>query len=281
MWQLQIIESLLKEIHKNKHIKLIVKQAEAVYARLLSKVKIKDEFGMDPVLIDMVRPMFEFLYNEWWRVEVSGISNIPPKGPAIIVANHSGVLPYDAVMLNMGVFNKHRRKRNVRFLVADFVDNFPVVSQFIQRAGGVKASRENAEKLLKKGELVCIFPEGTKGVGKLYEDRYKLQTFGKRGGVIRLAAKTGAPIIPCSIIGAEEIHPIIWKSEELGEKLGLPFFPVTPTFPLLGLLGLIPFPSKWKIVFGKPIKYKKSEKRFVKLSSELRTHLQAMIDEAM
>ena len=132
---------------------------------------------------------------------MKGIENIPSKGGAIIASNHSGMLPYDAVMINMAVYNSHRSRRNMRFLVAYFVDNFPFLSLFIQRAGGVKASPENAAKLLKKKELVCIFPEGTKGIGKLYNDKYKLGEFGK-GGVIKLAMQSGTPAIPCAVVGA-------------------------------------------------------------------------------
>ncbi len=256
----------------------MVEQGLAVYARLRSKVQTTDEFGMDPVLVSMLRPLFEFLYNDWWRVKCFGVKNIPVKGPAIIVANHSGMLPYDAVMLNMAVYSSHPRHRNVRFLVADFVDNFPIVSQLISRAGGVKASPENAEKLLKNGETICVFPEGISGIGKLYSERYKLQDFG-RGGVIKLAQKTGVPIIPCAIIGAEEIHPIVYKFEHLGQKIGLPYFPVTPTFPLLGILGLIPIPSKWKINFGNPIRYKKSKSSVIKLRDDLKAKLQRLVDE--
>lgn len=211
---------------------------------------------------------------------MKGIENVPIKGPGIIVANHSGMLPYDAVMLNMAIYNNHLKKRNLRFLVADFVDNFPLLSLFIQRTGGVKASPLNAERLLSKSELVCIFPEGVNGVGKLYKDRYKIQEFG-HGGVIRLAKKTGVPIIPCAVIGAEEIHPIIYKFDEFGKKLGLPYFPVTPTFPLFGLVGLIPLPSRWVIRFGQPIHLKRSRRSEKEQNSALKSEIQRMIDEEL
>ncbi len=266
----------------NRKVAHWVAQAMAVYQRATATaVKIRDEFGMDPVLVDMLRPVFEFLYGEWWRVNVKDVKNIPAKGPAIIVANHSGMLPYDAVMINMAVYNEHTKQRNARFLVADFVDHFPMLSKFIRRAGGVKASPENGAKLLKKNELICVFPEGVKGVGKLYSEKYKLKEFG-RGGVVKLAMQTGAPIIPCSVIGAEDIHPVLWKFDELGKKLGLPYFPVTPTFPLLGVFGLIPFPSKWTIRFGKPIRYKKTQAKAVpELTEELRDTVQKMVNEEL
>lgn len=272
-------DKLISSLHAGK-LDSLIQNAEAIYKRLISVINTKDEFGMDPVLVKMLRPVFTFLYDNWWRVEVKGIKNIPPKGKAMIVANHSGMLPYDAVMTNMAVFREHPKKRNVRFLVADFVDNFPLLSLFVQRAGGVKASPENAARLLKKGELVCAFPEGTRGIGKLYTEKYKLGQFGK-GGVVKLAKETGAPVVPCAIVGAEDTYPIIWKFEEFGKKIGLPFFPVTPTFPLLGLLGLVPLPSKWTIEFGKPVNYKSKKGSIPQLVSELRSEIQMMIDREL
>ncbi|PIR17570.1 MAG: hypothetical protein COV46_03635 [Deltaproteobacteria bacterium CG11_big_fil_rev_8_21_14_0_20_49_13] len=272
-----LMQDLLVILMKTKPVSDLVARCTAIYQRLNDVIKTDDEFGMDPELLDMVRPVFEFLYEDWFRVEVKDVKNIPLRGPAFVVSNHSGMLPYDAVMLNMAVYNRHPKRRNIRFLVADFVDNFPVISHFIQRAGGVKASPENAAKLLRKGEVVCAFPEGTRGIGKLYSERYKLQDFGK-GGVVKLARKTGVPVIPCAIVGAEDIHPILWKFEDLGKKIGLPFFPVTPTFPLFGLVGLIPFPSKWVIKFGKPIYYKRSKKSVETLTRELKGEVQKLID---
>lgn len=275
-----IIQQALSAVLSNGHVVSLIAQGRAVYQRLTSVIHTDDEFGMDPELLKMVRPMFEFLYKDWWKVEVEGIKNIPLRGPAMIVANHSGMLPYDAVMINMASFKRHAKHRNVRFLVADFVDNFPVLSLFIRRAGGVKASPENARALLKKGELVCVFPEGTAGIGKTYNEKYKLQSFGK-GGVIKLAKEAGVSVIPCAVVGAEETHPILWKFEEFGKKLGLPFFPVTPTFPLFGLVGLLPLPSRWKIIFGRPVNYKSSKRPIPQLNSELRSTIQAMVDEEL
>ncbi|MBI2342404.1 MAG: acyltransferase family protein [Deltaproteobacteria bacterium] len=274
---MQLMQSMLEAALKNPSVSGLVGQIKSIYARLTSIIETDDEFGMDPVFVNMLRPVFKFLYNDWWRVTADGIKNIPQKGPAIIVANHGGMLPFDAVMLNMAVYNNHKSKRNVRFLVADFVDNFPILSLFIQRAGGVKASHENASRLLSKGEVICVFPEGTHGIGKLYDERYRLKEFG-RGGVIKLAKSSNAPVIPTAIVGAEDIYPVIWKFEEFGKKIGLPFFPVTPTFPLFGLFGLIPYPSKWTIKFGPQIKYAGARKPVDKLTTELKAEIQKMID---
>lgn len=211
-----------------------------------------DEFGLDPAFAEKVKPFFDFLYHDYWRVNVKGIHHIPRMGRGLIVANHSGTVPYDGAMIRLSVLNDHPSRRDVRFLVEDFVYHFPFLGTFMYRTGGVRACPENAERLLSKDHLVAVFPEGVKGIGKEFKNRYRLQRFG-RGGFIKLALRTEAPIIPTAVVGAEEIHPIIYKSTALAKPLGIPYIPITPTLPLLGPLGLIPLPSKWTIVFGEPI----------------------------
>lgn len=211
-----------------------------------------DEFGRDVGAIDTVRPVFDFLYDTYWRVEARGVAHVPEAGRALIVANHSGSLPYDAAMIHMAMYRNHPTHRMARFLLDDLVNYLPFVGTFINRMGGIRACRENAERLLAQEELVITFPEGVKGLGKLYRDRYQLARFG-RGGVAQVALAANAPIIPCAVIGAEEIHPILWKARPLATLLGLPYIPFTPTFPWLGPLGLLPLPSRWVILFGQPI----------------------------
>ena len=213
-----------------------------------------DEFGCDPAFRDAVRPFFQFLYHEYFRVDAKGAEGVPEKGPALIVSNHSGGLPYDGPMISLAIYNNNRARRDVRFLVDDFVPELPVIGTFIQRMGGIRACHENAMRLLAAGQLLGVFPEGLNGVSKPFEQRYQLQHFG-RGGFIRLAMRTGVPIVPVAVVGAEEIHPIIWTSERLGKPFGMPYFAFTPTFPWLGPLGVIPMPVKWKITFGKPIDF--------------------------
>ena len=211
-----------------------------------------DEFGQDASFETFLDPLFEFLYTKYWRVEATGLENIPDKGRALLVANHSGVLPYDGMMIKLAVKKNHPGHRIVRPLVEDFIYHFPFVGAFTSRVGAVRACQENAERLLTKEELVAVFPEGIKGNLKFYRQRYQLQRFG-RGGFIRLCMHTRSPIIPVAVVGAEEIHPIIAKADWLGKAVGLPTVPITPTFPGLGPLGLLPLPSKWHIHFGKPI----------------------------
>jgi 1-acyl-sn-glycerol-3-phosphate acyltransferase len=142
--------------------------------------------------------------------------------------------------------------RDLRLLGADLVYQVPVLGHLSRKAGHTLACQADAARLLGKGELVGVFPEGFKGVGKPFRERYRLQRFG-RGGFVETALRAGAPIVPCAIVGAEEIYPKIADLRALARLLGLPYFPITPTFPLLGLLGLVPLPSKWLIRFGEPM----------------------------
>jgi 1-acyl-sn-glycerol-3-phosphate acyltransferase len=246
-----------------------------------------DPFGRDPDFEQKVKPVFDFLYYRYWRVTTHGLENIPSRGRSLLVANHSGTLPYDGSMIRLAVTNDHPSGRDVRFLVEDFVYYLPFVGSFMYRTGGVRASQENAERLLNKDHLVAVFPEGVKGIGKYYKERYHLQRFG-RGGFIKLALRTGSPVIPVAVIGAEEIHPILYKSSLLAKPFGIPYIPFTPTLPLLGPLGLIPFPTKWSIYFGKPIDLSKYGKKTLedelavhRLSEMVRQTIQKMITEAL
>jgi 1-acyl-sn-glycerol-3-phosphate acyltransferase len=212
-----------------------------------------DEFGFDPDLTDHVlAPPFRPLYSRWFRVEAQGLVNVPDAGGALVVANHSGTVPLDAVMTTLALLDHHPAHRHLRALGADLVFRTPVLGSMARKAGNTLACNPDAERLLSAGELVGVWPEGFKGTGKPYADRYKLQRFG-RGGFVGAALRTGVPIIPCSIVGAEETYPLIGNAKTLARLLNLPYFPVTPTFPWLGLLGAVPLPSKWLIEFGEPI----------------------------
>jgi 1-acyl-sn-glycerol-3-phosphate acyltransferase len=211
-----------------------------------------DEFGADQRFTETIEPLLQFLYAVWWRVETTGSEHLPAQGPGLIVANHSGVLPYDGLMVQLAVRREHPAKRMCRMLALDMFALLPGLAPLLAKSGSVRANPENAERLLRRGELLGVFPEGVKGVGKYYRDRYRLARFG-RGGFVRIALRTGAPLVPCAVVGAEEIHPVVAKADWIGRPLGLPYLPLTPTFPWLGPLGLVPLPSKWSIDFGEPI----------------------------
>jgi len=210
------------------------------------------DHGHDPTFLDRLGPLLDFLYTRYFRVRTLGLEHVPLEGPALLVANHSGGLPYDGAMLLWGIHRLHPRQRRVRPLVANFAFRVPWMMNVMARIGGVRAAAANALPLLAANELVAVFPEGLKGIGKPFKDRYQLVRFG-RGGFIRLAMDAGVPIVPVAIVGAEEIHPVIGKLTRLAQPLGLPYIPVTPTFPWLGPLGLLPVPTKWTIQFGPAI----------------------------
>jgi 1-acyl-sn-glycerol-3-phosphate acyltransferase len=212
-----------------------------------------DEFGFDPDLTDtLVYPLLRLMYERYFRVECTGVENLPVDGSALIVANHSGTVPIDALMLTIAVHDETPLHRHLRLLGADLIFRIPVLSELARKGGSTLACNPDAERLLRNGEYVGVFPEGFKGIGKPYRDRYKLQRFG-RGGFVSAALRTGAPIVPVSIVGAEEIYPIIGNLKPLAKVTGLPYVPVTPLFPWLGPLGMLPLPSKWLIEFGEPI----------------------------
>jgi 1-acyl-sn-glycerol-3-phosphate acyltransferase len=212
-----------------------------------------DDFGFDE---DFTRhfylPVLHPLYRSWFRVEVRGIANIPAEGGGLVVANHSGTIAMDSLMTQVAVHDEHPAHRHLRMLGADLVFQTPVVGPVARKSGSTLAATADAERLLSSGELCGVWPEGFKGVGKPFSERYKLQRFG-RGGFVAAALRTGVPIIPCSIVGAEEIYPIIGNMKTVARLFGAPYAPITPTWPLLGPLGLIPLPSKWIIEFGSPV----------------------------
>jgi 1-acyl-sn-glycerol-3-phosphate acyltransferase len=212
-----------------------------------------DESGFDPEFHAMVvMPVCRAVYRQWFRVRMRGLEHVPASGPALIVANHSGVLPFDAIMLHTGLFDEHPSHRNLRMLGADLVYGIPGLARLARKSGHVRACPAEAARLLAAGELVGVFPEGFKGIGKPFSERYQLQRFG-RGGFAATAIAAGVPIIPCAIVGAEEIYPMLGNASALARILRLPYFPVTPLFPWLGPLGAIPLPSNWLIEFCPPV----------------------------
>ena len=211
-----------------------------------------DEYGFDAevterFLMTALRPLAE----RWFRIEVIGADNLPAEGGALVVSNHSGTIPLDSVMTGLVVHD--HTGRFLRMLAADLVFGLPFLGSLARKGGATLASSEDAERMLSRGELVGVWPEGYKGVGKPFSERYKLQRFG-RGGFVSSALRTGVPIVPCSVVGAEEIYPLVGNVPALARLLGVPYVPITPLFPWLGPLGLVPLPSKWLIEFGEPVR---------------------------
>lgn len=211
-----------------------------------------DEWGLDWEFLETVRPFFDFLYKVYWRVETTGMEYIPDYDRALLVSNHSGQLPWDGAMIMTAVLNEHPAQRLVRNLYADWFPTLPFLSSLLVKMGQAVATVENGTRLLEQDELVGVFPEGYKGVGKLFSKRYQLARFG-RGGFVKMALNTQAPIIPVAVVGAEETYVSLYNSRTLARLTGFPYFPISLRFPWLGLLGVIPFPTKWTIDFGEPI----------------------------
>jgi 1-acyl-sn-glycerol-3-phosphate acyltransferase len=246
-----------------------------------------DDFGLDAVYDERLRPLADFLYEQYFRVAPIGVANVPTAGRCLVVANHSGTLPLDGLMLRTCLRREHPTSRELRWLAEDSVFHLPFVGAFMSRVGGVRACPENAERLLAKESLVAVFPEGVKGIGKLYRERYRLQRFG-RGGFIRLCLRTNTPLVPCAIVGAEEASPMLYRDELVSKLMGLPYLPVTPTFPLLGPLGLLPAPTKWRIEFGEVMHFDgygpdaaNDHVLVGRLAEKVRAGIQNMIDRAL
>ncbi|HXH79678.1 lysophospholipid acyltransferase family protein [Nocardioides sp.] len=224
----------------------------AFMRRRLAGEYVVDEYGFDAevterFLMAALRPIAQ----KWFRVEVRGVENIPATGGALVVSNHSGTVPVDGLMTMVAIHDE--TGRFLRPLGADLVFKMPFVSSMARKSGATLACGEDAERMLSGGELVGVWPEGFKGIGKPFSERYKLQRFG-RGGFVSAALRTGVPIVPLSVVGAEEIYPMVGNLPSLARLLGIPYIPITPFFPLLGPLGLVPLPSKWLLEFGEPIR---------------------------
>ena len=211
-----------------------------------------DDFGFDPQWTESFLTVFKSLYHDYWRVETTGVEHVPATGRALLVANHAGVLPWDGTMIKTAVFVEHPHPRHVRALVASQFMGMPVMSWFLRRTGQAVGHPDDTRRLLERDELVLVFPEGTRGTGKSFRDRYRLRRFG-RGGFVATAIRAQAPIIPVSVVGSEEIYPMVGDLTPVARLFGLPYFPVTRFWPWLGPLGMIPLPSKWRIQFHPPV----------------------------
>ncbi len=209
-----------------------------------------DDFGFDREWTEALMPIFRVVARRYWRVEVEGTENIPTSGGALLVSNHAGVLPWDGAMIKVAVFDAV--DRHARALIASWFGELPVASWFLRRTGQTLGHPDDTLRLLRAGEMVLVFPEGVRGTGKPWSERYRLRRFG-RGGFVDVAARARVPIIPISVVGSEETYPMLADLQSVAQLLGMPYFPITPTWPLLGPLGLLPLPSKWRITFHAPV----------------------------
>jgi len=246
-----------------------------------------DAFGMDAELVELVRPFSGFMYRSYFRVSAEGLDYVPSAGRALLAANHSGVLPWDGMMIASAVLEEHAAPRVMRVLYAPSTLALPGLPRALETFGQVCDTSANVLRLLEDDQLACVFPEGVNGLGKLFKERYKLARF-RRSGSVALALQTGAPIVPVAVVGAEETYPMLADAQPLAQMLRLPFFPITPLFPWLGPLGLIPLRTKWSITFGEPIPTAEygpdaaTDPRLVsRLCEQLRERIQLMIDQQL
>lgn len=212
-----------------------------------------DDFGFDREWTESMQPAFEWIYRNYWHVQTAGIEHVPAEGRALLVANHAGVLPWDGAMIKTAIFAEHPHPRHARALVANFFFGTPFLGRFLRRTGQTVGHPDDIRRLLARDELVLVFPEGVKGTGKPYRERYRLRRFG-RGGFVQSAIRSRAPIIPISVVGSEDIYPMLADAPLIARLSGMPYFPITPTFPWLGPLGVVPLPSNWSIRFHPPVR---------------------------
>ena len=245
-----------------------------------------DDFGLDLQLLERLEPMLEFLQTQYWRVRLEGVEQIPLRAPCVFVANRSGLIPYDGLMLAHLLSGLGDAELPVRFLVSDSVANQPFLQPWLARVGGVRACRENAERLLDSGFSLITFPEGDAGSNKSFRDRYTLVRFARDGAVLA-ALERDCPLVPVGVVGAEETHPLLAKVPPPQVTTGLPFLPVTPTFPLLGAFGALPLPVRWVIRFGAswssgdfggPLE---DEVSVMRVHAQIRERVQSLVREAL
>lgn len=245
-----------------------------------------DPFGLDPETLRRAFPFFYSLYRGWFRVRSRGHEHLPESGSAILVANHGGLLPFDGAMTVLDVMLHTDPPRLLRCLVDRFVRDLPGVRGFYARAGQVIGTRANVRSLLGRGDLVMIFPEGVAGIRKTMPRRYQLEHF--HPGCVREALRAGVPIVPVAIDGPPDQAPILYDVQPLARRLGLPVFPITPTFPWLGPLGLLPYPVRYDITYGAPLRLHEEHGResaedpelVDRLAADVRRRVQRLLDAA-
>ncbi|MBK6690431.1 MAG: acyltransferase family protein [Deltaproteobacteria bacterium] len=241
-----------------------------------------DPFGYDPKLVKYVATPVEWLYRQYFRVQVHGMANVPD-GRVLLVANHSGQLPFDGMMIGTSLILDRDPPRMARSMVEKWSARLPFVSVFFARVGQIVGTPENCRRLLAREEAIMVFPEGARGISKTFDKRYQLERFGQ--GFMRLALETNTPIVPIAVVGAEEQAPSFANIESLAKLMQMPAFPVTPTFPLLGPLGLLPLPSRYSIYFGEPMRFEghgdEEDEVIFRYVSEVKAKIEEMLEAGL
>jgi len=223
-----------------------------------------------------------WLYQHYFRVLTFGIERVPNKR-VLLISNHSGQLPFDGMMICAAMVLEHDPPRALRSMVEKWVPRLPFVSVLFARAGQIVGTPENCRRLLARDEAILVFPEGARGISKTYDQAYQLERFGT--GFMRLALETETPIVPVAVVGAEEQAPSLYNFKTLAQALSIPAFPITPTFPLLGPLGLLPYPTRYRIYFGEPMSFDgcgDEDDEFIERHVEdVRSTIQSMIDRGL
>jgi 1-acyl-sn-glycerol-3-phosphate acyltransferase len=242
-----------------------------------------DPFGFDPEAAKFAAVPMEWLYNNYFRVETFGIEQVPEKGRVLIIANHSGQLPFDGMMIGASLIMERDPPRVVRSMVEKWVPRLPFVSVAMARVGQIVGTPDNCRRLLARDEAILVFPEGARGISKTFDRAYQLERFGS--GFMRLALETGTPIVPVAVVGAEEQQPALYDLKPLARLIGAPAFPITPTFPLLGPAGLLPLPTRYRIHFGAPMRFEgdgdEEDEVIERQVAEVRGTIQRMLDRGV
>jgi 1-acyl-sn-glycerol-3-phosphate acyltransferase len=241
-----------------------------------------DPFGYDPRVVKYAAVPVAWLYKNYFRVKTHGLEKVP-NGRVLLVSNHSGQLPFDGMMIGCALVLERDPPRVARAMVEKWVPKLPFVSVFFARVGQIVGTPENCRRLLEKEEAILVFPEGARGISKTFDKRYQLERFGT--GFMRLALETKTPIVPVAVVGAEEQTPALYNVKPIADAIGAPAFPVTPTFPLLGPLGLLPLPAKYRIYFGDPLTFSgqgdEEDEFIIEHVNVVRAKIQEMLDRGL
>lgn len=273
----------LKTLGFTNPLKALEKRCPVYYNKYVGQ---EDEFGYSLETFARWEPFFRFYFEDYFKVDIRGLENIPAEGAAMLVGNHSGLLPLDAAMICIAMANWHPQPRRVRYMVTDWFFTLPGVREWIVETGQVRASLEIAKKLIDKGEVLGIYPEGIRGVGKTYRERYRVLDF--HPGFVQLAIAEQIPLVPVATVGGDEVFPNFVNMKSLAQLLHMPFFPTTLAFPWAPFpLMFIPLPVRWLVNIQKPINLgyppekAKDKKLCLKIAREIQYDIQRELNRLL